>query len=167
MLKNRLPHHAPSLSALLDDLGRPTAKDVGEMLDVNQRTVRRWIFAGIAPRPVMLALFWMTRWGRSALECEAHNDVTLWVAVARCLADENEKLAGRINHLTSIAEFGSANGPLPDVITADPVRMALKAFLENPPHRAPPDEHARDQAAPSTGSATTEETQQPCHLRHG
>lgn len=163
----RMPRHLPPLRALLADLGSPTAKAIGEALGVNQRTVKRWLAADVAPRPAMLALFWLSRWGRSQLQCEALNETNLKLEIARCLADESQALAGQIDRLTCIADFGSANDPAPEVIAADTTRMALKAFLEEPTQNTPAAEQDSGQSGPSTAGATAEETQHPRGLRHG
>ena len=64
---NRLPTptQMPPFQTMLDDIGNPTAHALARALDVTPTTVKRWRRAGTAPRPVLLAIFWLTRWGRS------------------------------------------------------------------------------------------------------
>lgn len=162
-----MPRTLPTLHAMLKDIGSPGAVVLGKALCVHPRTVQRWLAAGAAPHPVMLALFWLTRWGQSILECEALNETNLRLAIARNLADENAKLAGQINHLSGIADFGSANDPVPDAVATDPTRLALKAFLDAPANSGPTDANEDGQPGTSTASATTEESQHLRGLRHG
>ncbi len=110
-----LPRHLPALSALLADLGEPSASEVGSALDVDARTVRRWIAVDHAPRPAMLALFWLTRRGRSEVECAAVNDARMAAQLAG--AHERAALAhaASVEHLLSVGDFGAANAPLLDV----------------------------------------------------
>ena len=115
----------------------------------------------------MLALFWVTRWGQSAVDCEAYNQVSLRLAIARCLADENEALAGRVNRMAGIADFGSANDPAPGITGVDKARLALKAFLQEPaqtPNTAPGEAGPTEQ---SSSGSIAEETQQPRGLQRG
>ena len=70
---NRLPTQLPPLWMLVDDIGRPSPRQLAKSLDVTERTVERWLKTDKAPRPVMFALFWLTRWGQHAVHCEAHN----------------------------------------------------------------------------------------------
>ena len=66
---NRLPTptQLPPLEIMLDDIGSPTAAELGRALGVTPRAVERWRDAGTAPRPVLLAIFWLTRWGMNAV----------------------------------------------------------------------------------------------------
>ena len=59
------PRVLPPLAVVLADIGNPTAAAIAAVLDLDERTVRRWIAADKMPRPAHLALFWLTRWGRS------------------------------------------------------------------------------------------------------
>lgn len=104
--------HTPPLGVMLDDLGRPNPGDIAQALGVSRATVYRWIREDKAPRPVLLSLFWLTRWGRSQLECEAVNDARMAAQLARAhqrLADERLR---SISHLLTVGDFGSANAPL-------------------------------------------------------
>lgn len=109
-----VPAHLPPLSLLLDDLGNPSAVDLARHLGVTTRTVFRWLKDDEAPRAVALALFWETKWGRSAVECRAVNDAVLQAQLARCRQDEAEKRLAQVQHLLAVGNFGSANVPLAD-----------------------------------------------------
>lgn len=70
----RAPSHAglPHFSLMLSDLPATVAQ-VAKHLDLAPSTLARYRATGQAPRAVMLAMFWETRWGRSAADCEAAN----------------------------------------------------------------------------------------------
>ena len=97
---------------MLADIGHPTAAELGRFLGVSVRTVRRWLEQGHAPRPVMLALFWLTRWGRSQVECAAVNDAKLMAAQARASESESARRLAELELVLRLADFGAANSPI-------------------------------------------------------
>lgn len=109
---NRLPRHFPPLSVMLDDMGRPAPAHVARALGVSVRSVRRWMAADAAPRPVMLALFWVTRWGLSAVDAQATNDARLHAGMSASLRREVDELRAQLLHVLSLCEAGAANAPL-------------------------------------------------------
>jgi len=82
-----LPTHVPPLSILLDNIGARPAQ-IAHALNVSERSVRRWISKDQAPQSVLLALFFCSTWGRSAVHCEAENAARLYTGLARCLLEE-------------------------------------------------------------------------------
>ena len=110
-LKHLAPLTMPTLSMILADIGHPTPRAVATLLGVDHRTVRRWIAAGQAPRAVMLALFWLTRWGRSQVDCQATNECLH--ALATLAATRSVLLATKTQnaHLMRVGVFGSSNLP--------------------------------------------------------
>ncbi len=106
------PASLPYWQTILDDLGRPPVRRVARVLGVSERSVYRYHQAGHAPRVVMLALFWLTRWGRSAVHTQATNDAVMAVALVRGLNDRIAQLAGQVEHLQRVGHFASANAPL-------------------------------------------------------
>lgn len=86
------PRVLPIWDAILEDLGRPGADRIGRALGVGRSTVYRWTASGQAPRVACLALFWLTRWGRSAIDAQATNDAVLAVQLARALSEERQQL---------------------------------------------------------------------------
>jgi hypothetical protein len=72
---------------MLDDLGGRDVEQIAKHLGVSTRTVKRWRSKDHAPRAVMLALFWQTRWGVSAINCAAENDARMYAGYARCLSE--------------------------------------------------------------------------------
>lgn len=113
---NRLPRHMPPLQVMLDDIGNPSVKEIARALKVHESTVRRWLRDDYAPHPVMLSVFWITRWGLSAVDCEAHNAAVMSAGIARSRKEQIESLEVRIRRLGQIATFGSANDPEPGVV---------------------------------------------------
>ena len=103
----------PPLRLLIGDLPA-TTRQIATHLDITQRTMERYIAADQAPRPVMLSLFWETRWGRSAADCEAANYGAMQAGHAHALARENAQLRKRINQLELLLDTphaGAANRP--------------------------------------------------------
>lgn len=106
------PVQLPSWQQLLDELGAPSARRIARVLGVGARTVYRWNASGHAPRVACLALFWLTRWGRSAVDAQAVNDARTAVAYAEGLRRELLHAERQIAHLRAIGRFGTANEPL-------------------------------------------------------
>lgn len=76
------------------------------------RSCYGWNRTDAAPRPVLLALFWETRFGRSLLDADTHNGFMAWKQHAAALDRENTMLRLRIAYLERVGYFGSANAPL-------------------------------------------------------
>lgn len=57
---------------MLDDIPA-TTEQIARLLDLKPATIERYRREGQAPRPVMLALFWETKWGRATADCDAVN----------------------------------------------------------------------------------------------
>lgn len=106
---NRLPTHCPQLSDLLEDLGRPTPRLLARSLGVTPATVTRWIRKNDAPRSVLLALFWATRWGMSLVDANAVNDARIHAAMSSCLQAEVDRLRGELARVVAAGDFGCAN----------------------------------------------------------
>lgn len=95
-LRAYAPRVMPTLSMMLHDLGSPTDAHLAAFLGVQARTVARWRTQGHAPRPVALALFWLTRWGRSQIDCQAVNDARLAYALAASETARAARLAAAL-----------------------------------------------------------------------
>lgn len=99
---SKLPKHTPPLSVMLADLGNPHPRDIARSLGTGQSTVRRWISSDQAPRPVMLALFWVTRWGLQWLDADLYNLARTQAGLSEALRRElviergNDKAAPRL-----------------------------------------------------------------------
>lgn len=121
----QLPTYVPPLSVMLPDLGNPPPAAIARALDVSPATVRRWIAADRAPRAVMLSLFWLTRWGRSEIDCRAVNDARIQSGLASSLRSEVARLEKRVRRICRIADFGSANDPEVFFASEKPGSMAF------------------------------------------
>ena len=71
VLNHRIPKYLPPLSLMLDDLGNPRPEAIAKTMGGTRSTVYRWLREDNAPRPVLLALFWLTNWGVSQINCAA------------------------------------------------------------------------------------------------
>ena len=88
---------------------------IAKHLNVSRQTLSRYIRADQAPRPVMLSLFWETRWGRSAADTEAANFGILNFRQARGLERELDTMRRQLARLElelSMADTVAANGPI-------------------------------------------------------
>lgn len=108
----KAPTQTPPLGLMLSDLPCSDARALARHLGVSARTLARWIAADAAPRPVMLALFWETRWGLSVAHCDAVNGERVALGLARALQAETAMLRTRIARLEETGDFGAANAPL-------------------------------------------------------
>jgi hypothetical protein len=104
-----LPHAVPPLAVLLADMGNPSASAVALALGVTARTVQRWQSADEAPRVALLALFWLTRWGQSAVNCQAVNDARMLAQRADVLHGQNVALRVELARLLRLGRFDCAN----------------------------------------------------------
>lgn len=102
------PQMLPAWHTVLDDLGWPAAPGVARALGVSRRTIYRWNRRGQAPRAALLALFWMTRWGRSVIHTQAANDAALYFALARSRGEELQRLTVEVASLRALR--GPADG---------------------------------------------------------
>ncbi|WP_041929621.1 hypothetical protein [Methylibium petroleiphilum] len=106
------PRALPIWETILEDLGRPPPHRVARVLGVGLSTVYRWNKARSAPRSACLALYWLTRWGRSAVHCAAVNDATAAVGYVNALRRENGELRAQLAHVLALSDSGAANAPL-------------------------------------------------------
>jgi predicted DNA-binding transcriptional regulator AlpA len=139
------PAALPYWHTMWEDLGRPPVARIAKVLDVSRRTVYRYHKAGHAPRVVLLSLFWLTRWGRSAVHTQATNDALMAVTLVRGLEHRIKELTAQVGHLQRLGGYGSANAPL---VHADPLpdgrlfmpegHVQLPGSTLHPPVSAPP-----------------------------
>lgn len=84
-----------------------TPAQVARHLQISPATLARWQAADQAPRAAMLALFWETRWGRSAADVEAVN----WAAMAHRRAVTLERENAALRRHIELLERELARGP--------------------------------------------------------
>lgn len=106
---DQAPPTVPAWHAMLEDLSRPPARRVARVLGIGVRTVRRYNATGRAPRSCLLALFWLTRWGRSAVNAQATNDAILAVGYVQALKREILQLEAEVSRLVALGNSGAAN----------------------------------------------------------
>lgn len=111
---NRLPRQLPPLSLMLADIGEPKPAQLARLLGVKPATVSRWIAKDAAPLPVLLAIFWLTRWGRSQIDADMTNAAQLHADHARALGLQLQETRAQLARLAGLVESlaGAANGPL-------------------------------------------------------
>ncbi len=108
---DQVPLWVPIWQALLEDLGHPPARRVARVLGLSVRTVRRYNHTGRAPKSVCLALFWLTRWGRSAVHAQATNDALVACGYVDALRRQVAGLQLQLDHVLTLSDVGSANAP--------------------------------------------------------
>lgn len=130
--------HTPPLSVLLDDLLTSDLAAIAGHLGISVATLRRYKQADQAPKSVLLALFYETRWGYSLLESTAHNGHATERAWRQALEREAAGLRTRIARLEAIGDFGAANAPALVGAVAPGLAKpaaATQIFLDVGPHR--------------------------------
>ena len=66
------PRHLPQLLTMLDNIPA-NDKEIAKHLGLSLTTFKKYRRNEQAPRPVMLALFWLTSWGMGAIDAELVN----------------------------------------------------------------------------------------------
>lgn len=66
------PRHLPQLLTMLDNIPA-SEKEIAKHLGLSLTTLKKYRRNEQAPRPVMLALFWLTSWGIGAIDAELVN----------------------------------------------------------------------------------------------
>lgn len=110
-MKYLAPRALPALSQIVPALGNPSPREISRYLDVTERTVYRWHATDDAPRAALLALFWESSYGLSALDSELYNTVAVYKNLSESLNHEAQMLRVRIARLEKIGSFASANAP--------------------------------------------------------
>ena len=131
-----LPRDIPPLKLMLEDIGCPPPAVIAKALGVHLRTVERWLQQDRAPRAVLLALFFTTRWGQSAVNCQAENDARFYFGYAASLRNELDKANAQLARLGQIGDFGSANDPTPSVPSTPPAKASKLRRRPECPERA-------------------------------
>lgn len=85
----------PPLSVMLDDLPA-TRQQIARHLGISPATLTKYIKHDQAPRAVMLAMFWETKYGRSVADSEAATFAGLCQREANGLKDHVKRMTGII-----------------------------------------------------------------------
>lgn len=107
------PAALPVWQSILEDLGHPHPSRVAKVLGVGVRTVYRWNRTQRAPRAACLALFWLTHWGRSAVDANAVNSCRLAVQYATALESQLHRTEAQLAQVLALNATGAANDPVP------------------------------------------------------
>ena len=108
------PVSLPIWQTMMDDLCNPPPARVARVLGISQRSVYRYNATGHAPRAVCLAIFWLTRWGRTAVHAQAVNDALVACSFVDGLRRQVQERDAQLAYVQSIGHFGSANDPSND-----------------------------------------------------
>jgi len=104
------PTQTPPLNWMLADIPH-TDRQIARYLGVSVRTVQRYRKTNNAPMAIYRALFWETRWGRSAVHTKAQNDADHWRQYAQALERQNVALVDHIKLLETSRNDQAANAP--------------------------------------------------------
>lgn len=122
-MKYLAPRSIPAFSQIVPALGGPSPREISRYLEVTERTVYRWQASDDAPRAALLALFWESSYGLSAIDCELHNAAQVHKNHAQSLVKELVNLRRRIAFLEKNGRFDCSNQPF-----FPPVALPLSAF---------------------------------------
>lgn len=124
---HKTPTHRelPALREMLANLGNPSSKAIAKALGLSERTVRGYKASGRAPRPVLIALFWVTSWGQARVHVDAHNDARMAYQTAQVFRREVETLQIMVRELAQHRHDPCANDP----VTIEGVSLRDRALL--------------------------------------
>lgn len=111
------PRRVPNWHLMLEDLCQPAPEELGRVLGLSKRSIQRFNAADRAPRAVELAVFWLTTWGRSQIDCQAVNAARVAIGYADSLEREVERLKAHLCQLAALGQHGAANDPTPALST--------------------------------------------------
>ena len=106
------PASLPLWQLIMEDLNHPPPRRVARVLGISERTVYRYNSLGDAPRPCLMSLYWLTRWGRSSVHAQATNDAIVACGYVSALRSQVQRLEGQVAHLLALGQSGAANQPL-------------------------------------------------------
>lgn len=109
---NHAPGWVPIWQVILDDLGNPPPRRVARVLGISERTAYRYSETGEAPRACLLALYWLTSWGRAEVHAQAVADAQMACGYVSSLRAEVGRLESQVAHLLALGASGAANQPL-------------------------------------------------------
>lgn len=110
----RSPRFTPPLSYMLEDIAKTDA-EVAKWLGISVETLRRYKKAEQAPRAVMHALFFQTKWGLGQFDAEMHNSLmyaNAEIAELRKRCKELEAIIQRLEAEIEANASTAANGPV-------------------------------------------------------
>lgn len=114
MFRAPRPAGLPHFQSIVDNIGA-TDEQLAKLLGMKPATIRKYRQDGQAPRTVMLALFWETTWGISAVDAEATNWARRYYTENQILKRKNDRLVKQLLTLESALsneKTGAANTPV-------------------------------------------------------
>lgn len=120
---NMAPRSLPSFNQILPHIGDPHPRRLAKYLGVSERTVYHWKKTDKAPKPVLLALFWESSYGKQTIDCELFNSMQAHKMLSESLKRNVANLEARVRYLEKNGPFGSANEPF-----LTPVPEPISAF---------------------------------------
>jgi hypothetical protein len=140
------PQALPIWHTILEDLGNPPPARIARVLGLGRRTIYRYNHTGRAPRHVCLALFWLTRWGRSQVYCQAVHDCQVAVSYANCLEADLAQVRDQLAHVLKLNQAGAANDAIEGFFPF--IRQIHRESASPTPQAVPTTDTSK---APSTG----------------
>jgi len=110
----RAPTQIPPVWLMLEDIPFSN-KDIAKHLGVSLRSLNRYRDTGHAPKSVLLALFWETKWGRSLADADSANDAKYAKDLAyalQCALDRSRAQVLALENELSNAFSYAANSPI-------------------------------------------------------
>lgn len=111
----KAPRDLPLWHLILGDLGDPPARQIAKVLGVGLRTVYRWNRTGAAPRAAVLALYWLTRWGRAQVHVQAENDARFAAQAVDILQSELARVRHQLDSVLALLPAPPGAGGAPPV----------------------------------------------------
>lgn len=103
------PRALPELRTLLDQHGSPSAARLAALMGVTERTARRWIAQGQAPRSVLLVLYLASSAALDERAARADQAARLHAGLYEAARRELRALAQLVERLAPLARCGAAN----------------------------------------------------------
>jgi len=109
----RAPTQIPPLWLMLEEIPF-SYKQIASYLGVSVRTLERYRNSGNAPKSVMMALFWETKWGLSLVNSHAVNEAMYMRGLAQSLTEQLDDSRKQIEVLerTIATTSYAANSPI-------------------------------------------------------
>jgi len=109
----RAPTQIPPLWLMLEDIPF-SYKQIASYLGISVRTLERYRNADSAPKSVLMALFWETKWGLSLVNSQAVNEAMYMRGLAHSLTDQLDESRKQIELLerTIASSSYAANSPI-------------------------------------------------------
>ncbi len=109
---HRTPRHLPQLWQMMEKIPG-NEKEIAKYLGLSLTTLRKYCRQEKAPRPVMVALFWITSWGEQTIDADLFNQAMYARTEAGNLKKEVKALKEQIRllEMERIHYAKAANAP--------------------------------------------------------